>query len=85
MKIAGVPVDMLAHLNPELHGPHMVCKNRKKALHVQAPQAIYGVLQASPLWCKKFVMIQSEGELHPTEFQVVQNWFEELKRLVPTN
>jgi hypothetical protein len=34
---------------------------------------------------KKFVMIQNELELYPTEFQVVQNWFQELKRLVPTN
>ena len=32
-----------------------------------------------------FVMIRGEGEAEPTEFKVVQNWFQELKRLVPTN
>ena len=32
-----------------------------------------------------FVMIRGEGETGPTEFKVVQNWFEELKRLVPTD
>jgi serine/threonine-protein kinase len=34
---------------------------------------------------QRFVMIESEGESTPTEFHVVQNWFEELKRLVPAN
>ncbi len=32
-----------------------------------------------------FVMIRGEGETEPTEFKVVQNWFQELKRLVPTD
>ena len=31
-----------------------------------------------------FVMIRGEGETGPTGFKVVQNWFQELKRLVPT-
>jgi Tol biopolymer transport system component len=34
---------------------------------------------------KHFVMIRNERESEPTEFRVVQNWFKELERLVPTN
>ena len=34
MKIAGVLVDMLVQLNPELHGPHVVHENNWKVLHV---------------------------------------------------
>ena len=34
---------------------------------------------------KRFLMIQREQDLVPTEIIVVLNWFEELKRLVPTN
>ena len=32
----------------------------------------------------RFVMIKSEQEPHPTELRVVLNWFEDLKRRVPT-
>jgi serine/threonine-protein kinase len=34
---------------------------------------------------QRFLMIQGEQELVPTEIIVVLNWFDELKRLVPTN
>jgi len=34
---------------------------------------------------QRFLMIQREQDLVPTEIIVVLNWFEELKRLVPTN
>ena len=34
---------------------------------------------------QRFLMLQLEGESAPTELVVVLNWFEELKRLVPTN
>jgi serine/threonine-protein kinase len=34
---------------------------------------------------QRFLMIQREQDLVPTEIIVVQNWFEELKRLVPTD
>ena len=34
---------------------------------------------------KKFVMIQREDKTAPDPIQVVQNWFEELERLAPTN
>ena len=33
---------------------------------------------------QRFLMIQREQDLVPTEIVVVLNWFEELKRLVPT-
>jgi hypothetical protein len=36
----------------------------------------------------RFVMVKAvgrEGEEDPTQINVVLNWFEELKRLVPTN
>ena len=54
VKIAGVLVDMLVQLNPELHGPHVVCEKNRKVLCMQALHAICGMLQASPLWHKKF-------------------------------
>jgi hypothetical protein len=34
---------------------------------------------------KSFLMISSEQTSAPTQINVVLNWFEELKRLVPTN
>ena len=34
---------------------------------------------------KRFLMIKESGSASSTEFILVQNWFEELKRLVPTN
>jgi serine/threonine protein kinase len=34
---------------------------------------------------QRFVMIRSEGEPAPRQINVVQNWLEELKRLVPKN
>ncbi len=34
---------------------------------------------------KRFVMIRGEGESRPNELQVVLNWFDEVKRLVPKN
>ena len=33
---------------------------------------------------REFIMVRTEGEAEPTEVRVVVNWFEELKRLVPT-
>lgn len=33
----------------------------------------------------RFVMIQREEYPSPPHFKIVHNWFEELKRLVPTN
>ncbi len=32
-----------------------------------------------------FVMVEADPDTTPSRFHVVQNWFEELKRLVPTN
>ena len=45
---------MLVQLNPELYGPCMVYEKGRKVLYVQVLRAIYGMLQASLLWYKKF-------------------------------
>ncbi len=34
---------------------------------------------------QRFIMVKAEQELALTQINVVLNWFEELKRLVPTN
>jgi hypothetical protein len=34
---------------------------------------------------QRFLMIRSESSSRPTEIRLVLNWFEDLKRLVPTN
>ena len=34
---------------------------------------------------RKFVMIRDEEASTQPQYRIVQNWFEELKRLVPTN
>jgi hypothetical protein len=54
MKITGVLVDMLVELNPELYGPYVVYEKNRKVLYVQVMRAIYGMLEAAPLWYKKF-------------------------------
>lgn len=54
MKIAGVPVDMLINIDPELCGPHVACEKGRKALCVLVLRAIYGMLQATLLWHNKF-------------------------------
>ena len=44
------------------------------------PRAAYDVTSDGP----RFLMIkEGEGELTATQINVVQNWFEELKELVP--
>ena len=54
MKITGVLVHMLIQLNPGLYGPHVVYEKGRKVLYVQVLRAIYGMLEASLLWYKKF-------------------------------
>ncbi|MDA2937491.1 hypothetical protein MYX75_04420, partial [Acidobacteria bacterium AH-259-A15] len=34
---------------------------------------------------QRFVMIKASEEAVPTQINVIQNWFEELKRLAPTD
>jgi hypothetical protein len=54
MKITGMLVDMLVHINPELYVPVVVLENRKKVLYVEVLKAIYGMLEAALLWYKTF-------------------------------
>jgi hypothetical protein len=54
MKITGVLVDMLVHINPELYGPAVVLENRKNVIYVEVWKAIYGMLEAALLWYKTF-------------------------------
>ena len=54
MKITGVLVDMLVQLDPALYGPYAVFENNRKVLYVQVLHAIYGMLESSLLWYKKF-------------------------------
>jgi dipeptidyl aminopeptidase/acylaminoacyl peptidase len=65
-------------------------------LSVGTPRLLFeGRFLPGPNWARRnydispdgqrFLMIQREQDLVPTEIIVVLNWFEELKRLVPTN
>ena len=64
MKITGVLVDMLVQLSPEVYGKHVVFEKGRKVLYVQVLRAIYGMLQASLLWYKKF-----RGDLEKKGFE----------------
>ena len=67
MKIAGVLVDMLVQLNPEIYGPYIVFEKQQKVIYVQVLKAIYGMLQAALLWYNKFrEELEQEGlEFNP--------------------
>jgi hypothetical protein len=54
MKITGMLIDSLVSMAPEVYGKHVVFENGKRVLYVQVLRAIYGMLQASLLWYKKF-------------------------------
>jgi hypothetical protein len=54
MNITGVLVNMLVNINPEIYGPAVVLENCKKVLYVEVLKAIYGMLEAAPLWYKTF-------------------------------
>ena len=54
MKISGVLVDLLVQMAPETYGPYVVFENGRKVLYVQVIRALYGMLEASLLWYKKF-------------------------------
>lgn len=54
MKITGVLVDMLAHIDPATCGPHVVFEKGQKVLHVQVLRATHGMSEAALMWCKKF-------------------------------
>ena len=54
IKITGVLVDMLVKISPELYGPYVVFEKNRKSLYMHVIRAIYGMLEAALLWCKKF-------------------------------
>ena len=54
MKITGVLVDMLVQLDPALYGLYIIFENNRKVLYIQVLHAIYGMLESSLLWYKKF-------------------------------
>jgi hypothetical protein len=54
MKITGVLVNLLVELNPLLYGPYVVYEKNQKVLYTEVLKAIYGMLEASLLWYKKF-------------------------------
>ena len=55
MKITGILVDMLVSLNPELFQPYVTTEKKgKKVMYVLVLKAIYGMLEASLLWYRKF-------------------------------
>ena len=53
-KITGTLVDILLNTNPELYGGYIVYENGKEALYVKIIKAIYGMLESTILWYKKF-------------------------------
>ncbi len=54
MKITGAMVDMLVSVAPEIYSGYVVFENGKKVIYLVVLKAIYGMLQASLLWYKKF-------------------------------
>ena len=54
LKIEGILVDMLLELDPHLYGSAVTEENGKKVLYVLVEKAIYGMLQSSLLYYKKF-------------------------------
>jgi hypothetical protein len=54
MKIRGPLVDMLVALSPETYEPYVVYEGKSKVLYVIMEKALYGMLQSSLLYYKKF-------------------------------
>ena len=54
MKIRGVLVNILVSLDPNLYGPAVTYENGEKVLYLLVLKAIYGMLQSSTLYYKKF-------------------------------
>ena len=49
MKIAGVLVDLLLEMAPEVYGKYVLYENGSKVLYVEVLQDLYGILVASIL------------------------------------
>ena len=54
MKIRGPLVDMLVEMSPEVYGDYVVYEGKSKVLYVKMLKALYGMLQSSLLYYKKF-------------------------------
>jgi hypothetical protein len=54
MKIRGPLVDMLIELSPETYSSHVVQEGKSRVLYVLMVKALYGMLQSSLLYYKKF-------------------------------
>ena len=54
MKIRGPLVDMLVELSPETYADYVVYEGKSKVLYVVMEKALYGMLQSSLLYYKKF-------------------------------
>jgi len=54
MKVTGMLVNLLVKVAPDVYGPFVVFENGRKVLYLQVLKALYGMLQATLLWYKKF-------------------------------
>ena len=54
MKVRGVLVDWLVEINPLTYSPYVVIERGEKVLYLEILRAIYGMLEASLLWYRKF-------------------------------
>ena len=54
MKITGVLVERLLNIVPGFYKEYVVYENGRKTLYKRMIMAIYGMLQAAPLWYNKF-------------------------------
>ena len=54
MKIRGRLVDWLVNMSPTAYKDYVVIENGQKVIYLEILRAIYGMLEASILWYKKF-------------------------------
>ena len=53
--------------------------------HTGTPVLMFPTAGGDAEECERFLMVKESAGGDSTEFILVQNWFEELKRLVPTD
>ena len=63
MNIRGKLVEWVMYIDPTMYGPLFVIENGHKLLYLNILRAIYGMLEASLLWYKRF-----RGELEEIGF-----------------
>ena len=54
MKIRGALVDILVEMNPEKYSQYVTIENRRQVVYVMMLKALYGMLESSLLYYKKF-------------------------------